>query len=644
MESAQRIRQAAANRAMAYYIQNSSFHRNRLVGATARTAKSFLFENNDGDFYYDNCNTSTHPIHGVQLGILAEYSWNTQAPGNQFLSQSDGVMSVNGIPWGEWERTNDLDGPVGEILVPRTCRLYFGPEVGDALALAYAAGGTYNMDALGGPATVPPDRRARNSATVAEQLSRASVALSTLWGRPNVFNARSYGTYQSVFKYAFVFQHLERIHSCLMQLSWIAETGKDAEKVDGIAKECRTWIGTAREDIRGGYDRYDLAKVPFAAIYSASLGDLKDVYGKIDRLEDDLECKMKQIETFGAGNMAAMLTTVGIPPGERPVIIDGKLDEWDMTIADILDHSYYNRKVGTQGISGTKDVIAYWAPAWDSAGLTIAVQIFDDNLSFASGVLYQNDAIELWIDKDQFVFSLDRDGIPAVESYGSYNKAKIQYAARVGDKPDPLHPDMKYWTAEIKVPIECLKTSAAVGNGFHMAIGVDDVDSGEKASQLFFPETYRHLAMTVGATAEKNFARALFQKKADIGVALVAGKVHDDAKADGMHTCIDVQFSLKTTEKVSGVSGELRIWGKDGIHRRAVIAPVVLEGEWKNAAPERVDTGEYFEPTCGIDLIVRAPGFQKSVTIRDGKARSGSLGYVLRSASGRSGFAAPPRE
>jgi hypothetical protein len=634
MESAQEMIKMAPKLPREWYIETASFLENRLVSGTSRIAKSYYFENNDRDFFHGGFNTSFYGVHKVQLGITAEYAWNTQAPGNLFVSQKDGKMVVEGAVFQEWQLMHDLDGPVRDLLVPRACRQYFGEKTGNILALAHSVGGIYNMDSLGGPPTIPFDKRGKYSSEYADALRRASAEMAKLWDHPDLFNPGTYKIYQSIFKYPFVFQYLEKINSYLMQLSWIAESGKDEDKVNGIVGECTAWIKKAREEIRVGYDKYHFEQIDFGALRGATIGDLKNVNDKIDNLEQAVNLKVSQLKMFGAGNMGKMLTTIGIPPANSKIIVDGKLDDWDMAAANILDHNYYTRKVGKQGISGSKDIIAYWTSAWDSSYFYIAVQIFDDNLSFSNKVLWQNDAIELWSNDQQFVFSINPDGKPVVESYGSYKKEKIQFAAQVGDKPNSLHPDMKYWTAEIKIPVECLKTKGEVGNSFYMAIGVDDTDPGEKASQLFFPDTYQHLALTVGATPEKNFARAFLQKKAEIDVALLGSKIQDIAKSDGTYTCVDLQLSLKAKEKVIGLSGELLVYGKNGIYRIKVPVPDVLEDEWKTNAPMQIDTGDFFDAVCGIDFILRAPGYYKIINIRKGQYKPASLGYVLRDTDG----------
>ena len=630
-ESAQQLEKVTSNSPKLWYIETASLHRNRLVSGTSRIAKSYYFENNDRDFFFGGFNTSYYSVHKVQLGITAEYAWNTQAPGNLLVTQKDGKMAVEGMAYPEWQLLHDLDGPVRDLLLPRACRQYFGEKTGNILALAYSVGGIYNMESLGGPPTMPFDKRWKRSTELAEDLSRASAKMSTLWGQPNIFNPGTYEVYQAVFKYPFVFQYLEKINSYLMQLSWIADTGKDEDKVTGIAAECRAWIKKAKEEIRAGYETYHLDKVPFSALYGATLGDLKDVNEKIDSLEQAVNSKVGQLKMFGAGNMGKLLTTIGIPSVNNKIVVDGQLDDWDMTTANILDQNFYTKKVGKHGLSGPKDIIAYWSTAWDPSFLYISVLLFDDHLSFSNDVqLWKNDAVELWINDQQFIFSICPDGKAAVESYGSYDKNKIAFATQVGEKPNPLHPDMKYWTLEVKIPMECLKTNAEVGNSFHMAVGVDDVDPDEKNSQLFFPDTYQHLSMVIGASPEKNFAHVYFQKKAEIDVTLHGCKVEDLAKADGTYTCVALQIALNVKEKTSGISAELQVSGKEGICRIKIPVPDVLEGEWKTIAPLQVDTGDFFDATCGIDFILRAPGFYKKITIRDGQFPPASLGYVLR--------------
>jgi len=638
LESARKFRQLTKNSPQEYYIENSSFHKNRLLGGTARTAKTYYFKNSDNDFFYDNSNTSTHPAHKPQNGILAEYAWNTQAPGSVFIHQNDQEkekmkgMTVNGMPWGEWMTVYDLDGPLREELIPRTCRQFFGEKVGNTLALAYSVGSSINDNALGGMVIIPYDKRYENSIVFAERLVHASSEMAKLWDKADLFNSETYPIYRMAFKYVYIYQYIEKINSYLMRLSWIAETGKDEDKVDVLTDEALAYIKKARKEIADGYKKYNLQSIHYAAIYDAKIGNLADVYKKIDNIESAINFKNKQIKMFGGGNLPKKekTTAIGITPLPAAFNLDGKLDEWDIASANILDKSFYNRKMGDQGIAGSKDVIAYWNAAWDESYLYIAVLVFDDKLSFSEySPLYKNDAVELWINKQQFIFSITPDGKTSTEPYGNYDKNKVKIAAQRGEKAHQLHPDMKYWSLEIKIPFDCLETSSKIGNSFYMALGVDDIDPGEEPSQIFFPDTYQHLSMTQGASCSKNFARVVLQPKTELTATLISSQIKDVAKSDGTYTCVDLELALNCKEKTIGISSELFLYAKDGIRRFNVDIPDTLEGDWKKTI--QIVTNNLYDSDTGIDLIVRAPGYYKKIELRGGKYRDLGLGFTVES-------------
>ena len=636
LESAQKLRMETQNEPQGYYIENSSFHSNRLVGGTARTAKTYYFKNGDRDFFYDNCNTSGWPVHKLQNYLLAEYSWNTQAPGNLFIEQNydakykKNMMTVNGVDWLAWINVHDLDGAVRETLIPRACRQLFGDQAGDALALAYSVGSSINESKLGGPMTIPSSIRFQNSLDFSNRLKEADAALAKLWGKPELFNTGSYGIYQSVFKYVFVYKHIEKVNAFLMNMNTFAEEGEDKGQFLALIEECNAYMKLARQELTDGYQKYHWENIPFPAIYGASIDDLKDVDKKIGNLETAINFKIKQIKMFGLGKIKDKKQTVtGIASLPKAFNLDGSLDEWDMSTADMLDVGYYNRKLGRQGITGSKDVIAYWKAAWDKSYLYFAVMVFDDDLSFEKqSPLFENDAVELWINNELLIFSFTPKGKIEVESYGNRVKDKIEVAGKIGDRPSPLHPDLKYYTAEIKVPIDYIQTAPETGKSFYFALGIDDVDKGEKPSQIFFPETYKHPRLNnPDAVISKDFALAVLQDDAILTATVLSSQIGNIAKSDGTYTCVDLNLSLKSDKKVTGITGEILLSAKDAVHRFKLDIPSTIDGEWKTGSSIKLDTHDYYGDDAGVDLIIRAPNYYKKFVLREGKYQLDDLGY-----------------
>jgi Concanavalin A-like lectin/glucanases superfamily/Glycosyl hydrolase family 20, domain 2 len=641
-EAARRLRRATGSTPQEYYIENSSCHKNRLLGGTTRTAKSYYFKNSDNDKFRAGGSNSFRPAHKPEMGVIAEYIWNTQAPGSVFVLEAKNAqmkgagkwlkMTVNGIEWNEWKTVYDLDGVLREKLIPRTCRYFFGDKVGNTMALVYSAGGSINDNALGGLATIPFDRRYKNSLIFSKRLAKASTEMTKLWNKPEMFKPGSYKIYEIVFKYAYIYQYIEKINSYLMRLAWIAETGKDEDKVAALLDEAHAYIKKAKQEIAVGYKKFNLQSIRYAAIYGAKIGKLDNVYKKIDNLENAINFRSRQIKMFGAGKIPLKKKSIiGIAPVSAAFKLDGKLDEWNMASANILDMSLYNRKVGKQGLTGPKDVVVYWNTAWDKSYLYISVLLFDDKLSFTKfSPLHKNDAVELWINKQQFIFSINPDDKAVIEPYGNYDPTKVKMVVRKGKKAHKLHPDMKYWTLEIKIPLNSLKIKPKVGSSFYMALGVDDIDPGEKPSQLFFPDTYQHLGNTPGASC-KNFARTFLQPKANLTSTLASGRIKDVAKADGTYTCIDLELSLNSKGKTIGISSEIFLYAKDGIRRFKVDIPEILAGRWKKTL--QIVTDDLYDSNAGVDLIIRAPGYYKKFELRKGKYRDSALGLVAGSGS-----------
>ena len=637
------MRRYTGNTPQEYYIENSSVHKNRLLGGTTRTAKSYYFKNSDGDKFRAGGSNSFRPAHKPEMAAIAEYIWNTNAPGSVFVHENktgktEGKwqrMTVNGIPWGEWITVHDLDGVYREKLIPRACRYFFGEKVGNTMALVYSAGGSINDNALGGIAIIPFDRRYKNSLIFSKRLAEACSEMAKLWNRPELFKPGSYPIYRIAFKYAYIYQYIEKINSYLMRLSWIAETGQDEDKAAVLRDEAHAYIRKARKDLAAGYKKYNLQSIRYAAIYGAKIGDLNNVYKKIDNLESAIDFRSKQIKMFGAGKIPLKKkTTIGIAPVSPSFKLDGNLTEWNMAAADILDVSLYNRKVGKQGLTGFKDVIAYWKVAWDKSYLYVAVLLFDDKLSFKKySPLHQNDAVELWINQQQFIFSINPEGKPAVEPYGNYDPTKIKMAINRSPKAHKLHPDMKCWALELKIPFDSLDIKPEKGNSFYMAVGTDDVDDGEKSSQLFFPDTYQHLKMVPGASRE-DFALTVLQSEAELTVKLLSGQVKDVAMSDGTYSCIDLALALAAREKIVGLSAEILLYAKDGIRRFKVDIPGILDGRWKKKM--QIITDDLYPADTGVDLVIRAPGYYKKFELRKGIYRSSALGYVVQGKSSKS--------
>lgn len=635
LESVEKLRQITKNRPEFYYIENSSMHKNRLLGGTARTAETFYFSNKD--YFFPANAYSIFRMLKPEIYVVAEYAWNTRAPGAAFIHQNNNKstnrykrMTVDGIPWGEWMTVYDLDGPLRKELIPRACRLFFGEKVGDALALAYSVGGSINDNALGGWPTTPYDHRFKNSTVFAERLARATKEMAKLYGKPELFNAGTYPIYEIAFKYVYIYQYIEQVNAYLMRLSWIAETGKDEKLVPSLFADALASIKLAKKAIAAGYEKYHLDKIHYKAIYGARVGGLHNVYKKIDNLENAIKFKVKQIKMFGAGELPKnKKVTIGITSPPAAFKLDGKINEWDMASANVLDRSFYNRKLGQQGLSGPKDVITYWDAAWDKKYLYVAALVFDDKLSFPNdGTLFKNDAVELWVNDQQFIFSFKPDGKADVEPYGSYDKQKVKFAATVLKDGNKLHPEMQCWAIEIKIPIDCLRTKPETGNSFDLALGVDDVDPGEKPTQLVFPKTYKY-------RDTKTFAHVVLQPKAELTTKLISSKIQDVAKADGTYTCVNLELAFDSKKKTVGVSTELLIYCKDGIKRFEVDVPETLDGDWKKTM--EVVTDDLY-PDSGIDLVVRAPGYFRKFELRKGEYRDSGRGFIAggdQTATGR---------
>jgi hypothetical protein len=176
--------------------------------------------------------------------------------------------------------------------------------------------------------------------------------------------------------------------------------------------------------------------------------------------------------------------------------------------------------------------------------------------------------------------------------------------------------------------MECIQNGSSQSNMFYFAIGVNDVDSGAADRSLYFPKSYAHLSMVEGSSCSKNFARAILQEPADLSARLLSSSVKNMAKQDGTYTCIDLRMALESKEMIHGITAEIVLYEKGGIHRFPVEVPSSLKGKWMGTSLPQIDTGRLYESDIGVDLIIRAPGYYKRFMLQDGAYRGEPLNYI----------------
>lgn len=166
-------------------------------------------------------------------------------------------------------------------------------------------------------------------------------------------------------------------------------------------------------------------------------------------------------------------------PRRGPIVIDGQIDAaWDGQL--VYESSHVT--VGPDKLSGPKDLSRRFGLLWDAQALYLLVEVTDDVLVKDSPLLYDDDAIELF---------LDMLGTKTAKP----SKEDLQYLARAKDQSfeEALQNDPQRlvgvevasstvangWRIEMKIPWSATGfPQPTVGKTFGLDVAVDDDDDG----------------------------------------------------------------------------------------------------------------------------------------------------------------------
>ena len=166
-------------------------------------------------------------------------------------------------------------------------------------------------------------------------------------------------------------------------------------------------------------------------------------------------------------------------------VVDGKLDEFVKAGALVCYMLGPDFLGSTSGIDSAADQSGNVYVMYDAKNLYWGADVTDDVLVMerAGGAIWENDAIEIWLDGKQFGASVSvDDGLPFVTDWmgvGSTTKAAFAKTA-------------KGWIMEASISLAELRDAGVdvvKGNSVQLALGLDDADTpgGGFEGHLYFP-------------------------------------------------------------------------------------------------------------------------------------------------------------
>lgn len=175
------------------------------------------------------------------------------------------------------------------------------------------------------------------------------------------------------------------------------------------------------------------------------------------------------------------------------ITVDGDLSDWTGEAAVTLDPTMVTDKTD---ITDENDYSSQVFLAYDDTNLYFGANVTDEATVFERGgdQLYQTDALEFWIDVNQFAVALS-EGQPVLHQF-SFSGAPVDLStAQVALE----YTDTGY-VVEVAIPLSVVSAAAggevAAGSRFLFAVGGDDTDTEGKADeearegQVYFPETW----------------------------------------------------------------------------------------------------------------------------------------------------------
>ena len=293
-----------------YYHEPQAFIPRRPFITATRFAKTFYFDN-DRDLYYSPVPWTTLPMFVVQELATAEYSWNTHAPGSDYiLHDPSGVVwsgregdycrareRVGETGYGEWLWLRGGSEPpeVSHQFLERACRMAYGPEAAKAMATGYRSGITTERENWGGPASL--DLKAR--AAIADQHYKgaraACEALDPLYAERDRLPTHARAVYLRLLKLNHVFKVIADVQRRLLQAQQYMTAADDASR-QKARKEVvagKRAIENGRAELTKTFTRFSLDKV--SDNYRLRVGGLKDALAAIDGFQGAFDLADQQL-------------------------------------------------------------------------------------------------------------------------------------------------------------------------------------------------------------------------------------------------------------------------------------------------------------------------------------------------------------
>jgi hypothetical protein len=194
------------------------------------------------------------------------------------------------------------------------------------------------------------------------------------------------------------------------------------------------------------------------------------------------------------------------------IAIDGDLSDWPAAwFNTTVRHSTPGVEIAglwsNSVVQNDRTLSGSFAASWDSSYLYFAVQITDDVRQTPSGTLWQDDAVEIYLDgandrgpymsdDNQLVFSADGRGQLYRDGPGMPIPSNIVFAVR--DVPG----GGASWNLEVGVPWGLLGGSAALGRLLGLDVELDDNDQGGGLDRSLLWKNMAPSACTCAGTCE----------------------------------------------------------------------------------------------------------------------------------------------
>ena len=580
---------------------------------------------------------------------FAEYTWNVCAPGAGVWKEDPTVdknKSTTGVPgdyvqeiWltpdnkkvEEWMYCAGRYEPKEMMydLLERSCRILYGEKAAPVMAEALrhsCPSSSREWSANPGIASCQ-----------LESAQKAFAALISLWGKKDLFTQTKesleaglpgqYDTYTGLVK---TYADLQFIMKCQTAVTAAAELIEHAKtnsterlKLAVAAQNIiNGYINTAeqgKKDLKVLYEKYNLENIPWFRMLGTQYKTYTEIEAIGSRYIRDLGQLIQETEFLRQAPADAMRKYfLLVPKTARQPVIDADPGDWDLKNPVLTDFTSYSQHVKNRPLKNNADLSAVFYTAWDEKYFYLLAKVADDEVNFNFMTdLWKGDALEFWINGGQGIISQNKEGKEAMECYRgmSSKDAVISIKKTVHDFSHDFellgreYPEMNGkpgYILEAALPLVFNNINPAPGTGFYFAIGVDDNDTGDQGTQVFFPPTYRHLTVAKGKVTD--FAEVVLTASDPTELVLIQPVIEDRTAQDGTDSFLKCRITLKSPIPLSNLKIELiRLTGGQKMKPRLlknIPSSIPQDSAWESGEME-INLGPMEK---NLDVLFRVTG------------------------------------